>query len=131
MSIIVQIIVLDIVFSIDSILTAIGMTDALPIMVIAVVVAVGTMYLLAEPMAKFVNNNPTVVMLALAFLLTIGAILVAEGFGRHIPKGYVYAAIGFAALVEGLNILSRRRQPLKVAEEPMFAEHEVKTAERS
>ncbi|MGE3929021.1 MAG: TerC family protein [Hyphomonadaceae bacterium] len=102
-----QIILLDLVFSIDSILTAVGMTDHVPIMVAAVVIAVTVMLLAADPLAKFIHNNPTVVMLALGFLLMIGMVLIAEGFGVHVPKGYIYAAMAFSALVEGLNMLSR------------------------
>jgi predicted tellurium resistance membrane protein TerC len=104
-----QIILLDMVFSVDSILTAIGMTDHLPIMVVAVLVAIGVMLVAADPLANFINNNPTVVMLALGFLLMIGMVLIADGFGVHVPKGYIYAAMAFSALVEGLNMLSRRR----------------------
>ena len=104
---IVQILLLDIVFSIDSILTAVGMTDHLPIMVCAVVIAVAVMLLAADPLANFIHNNPTVIMLALGFLLMIGATLIAEGFGVHVPKGYIYAAMAFSGLVEGLNIASR------------------------
>ena len=106
---IVQILLLDIVFSIDSILTAVGMTEHLPIMITAVIVAVLVMLLAADPLANFINNNPTVVMLALGFLLMIGATLIADGFGVHVPKGYIYAAMAFSALVEGLNMLSRKR----------------------
>lgn len=106
---IVQIIALDVVFSIDSILTAVGMTSHLPIMFAAVIIAVGVMFLAAEPVSRFVSNNPTVIMLALAFLLMIGMVLIADGFGRHVPKGYIYAAMAFAAFVEGLNMLARRR----------------------
>jgi predicted tellurium resistance membrane protein TerC len=108
MGAIVQILILDIVFSIDSILTAVGMTDQLPIMFAAVIVAVGLMLLAADPLANFINKNPSVVMLALGFLLMIGTTLIADGFGKHIPKGYIYAAMLFAGLVEGLNMLSRR-----------------------
>jgi len=104
-----QIILLDLVFSIDSILTAVGMTDHLPIMVAAVVIAVTVMLLAAGPLANFIAKNPTVVMLALGFLLMIGTVLIAEGFGVHVPKGYIYAAMAFSALVEGLNMLSRRK----------------------
>jgi predicted tellurium resistance membrane protein TerC len=113
-SAIVQILLLDIVFSIDSILTAVGMTDQLPIMVTAVVIAVAVMLLAADPLANFINNNPTVVMLALGFLLMIGATLIADGFGVHVPKGYIYAAMAFSGLVEGLNMWSRkgRKPPL-------------------
>lgn len=103
-----QILVLDLVFSLDSIITAVGMTDHIPIMVIAVVAAVTVMLLAATPMANFIQRNPTIVMLALAFLLLIGTTLIAEGFGAHVPKGYIYAAMAFSALVEGLNMLSRR-----------------------
>ena len=103
-----QILMLDLVFSIDSIITAVGMTEHLPIMVVAVVVAVLVMLLASEPLAKFINENPTVVMLALAFLIMIGMTLIAEGFGAHVPKGYVYAAMAFSATVEPLNIVARR-----------------------
>ena len=110
---IIQIILLDIVFSIDSILTAVGMTDHLPIMIIAVLVAVGVMLLAADPLANFINKNPTVVMLALGFLLMIGAVLIADGFGVHVPTGYIYAAMAFSALVEGLNMVARRGRTRK------------------
>jgi predicted tellurium resistance membrane protein TerC len=103
-----QILLLDLVFSLDSIITAVGMTDIVMIMVIAVVAAVTVMLLAANPLAQFINNNPTVVMLALGFLLMIGMTLIAEGFGAHVPKGYIYAAMAFSALIEGLNMLSRR-----------------------
>ena len=103
-----QILLLDLVFSLDSIITAVGMTDHVAIMVIAVIVAVTTMLLAANPLANFINNNPTVVMLALGFLMMIGMTLIAEGFGAHVPKGYIYAAMAFSALIEGLNMLSRR-----------------------
>lgn len=104
-----QILLLDLVFSIDSIITAVGMTPHVPIMVIAVIVTVILMLVAATPLANFVNRHPTIVMLALAFLLMIGMVLIAEGFGAHVPKGYVYAAMAFSALVEGLNMLARRR----------------------
>lgn len=104
---IIQIIMLDLVFSIDSILTAVGMTDHLPVMVLAVLITVAIMLVAADPLANFINNNPTVVMLALGFLLMIGAVLIADGFGVHVPKGYIYAAMAFSALVEGLNMWSR------------------------
>ena len=105
-----QIILLDMVFSIDSILTAVGMTDDLPVMVVAVVVAVGVMLIAADPLANFIKRNPSVVMLALGFLLMIGMVLIAESFGAHIPKGYIYAAMGFSAGVEMLNIWSRNKK---------------------
>ena len=103
-----QIVLLDLVFSIDSIITAVGMTEHVPIMVIAVVVTVAVMLVAADPLANFINDNPTIVMLALGFLLMIGTALVAEGFGAHVPKGYIYAAMAFSAVVEALNMLARR-----------------------
>ena len=103
-----QIILLDLVFSIDSILTAVGMTDHLPIMIAAVLIAVTVMLLAADPLANFINDNPTVVMLALGFLLMIGTVLIAEAFGMHVPKGYIYTAMAFSGVVEGLNMLSRK-----------------------
>jgi len=105
---IVQILLLDIVFSIDSILTAVGMTEHVAIMYAAVIVAVGAMLVAADPLANFINRNPSVVMLALGFLLMIGMVLIGESFGAHIPKGYIYTAMAFSAAVEGLNIWSRR-----------------------
>lgn len=107
-AVIVQILLLDLVFSVDSIITAVGMTPHVPIMVVAVVAAVTVMLLAADPLARFINNNPTVVMLALGFLIMIGMTLIAEGFGAHVPKGYLYAAMAFSAVIEGLNMLSRR-----------------------
>ncbi|WP_375393186.1 TerC family protein [uncultured Sphingomonas sp.] len=106
---IVQILLLDMVFSLDSILTAVGMTDELPIMIAAVILAVGVMLLAADPLADFIGRNPSVVMLALAFLLMIGLVLIADGFGVHVPKGYIYAAMAFSAAVESLNLMRRRR----------------------
>jgi predicted tellurium resistance membrane protein TerC len=103
-----QIVMLDLVFSIDSIITAVGMTEHVPIMVIAVVVAVAVMLIAATPLANFIAANPTIVMLALAFLMMIGMVLIAEGFGAHVPKGYIYAAMAFSVAVEGLNMLARR-----------------------
>jgi predicted tellurium resistance membrane protein TerC len=105
-----QILLLDLVFSIDSIITAVGMTDEIAIMYIAVIVAVTVMMLAATPLANFIAKNPTIVMLALGFLLMIGMTLIADGMGYHVPKGYIYAAMGFSALVEGLNMLARKRK---------------------
>lgn len=105
-----QILLLDIVFSIDSIITAVGMTNEVAIMYIAVIVAVGIMLLAVNPLADFIERNPTIVMLALSFLLMIGMTLIADGMGLHVPKGYIYAAMGFSALVEALNMLLRRKQ---------------------
>ncbi len=105
-----QILILDLVFSVDSIITAVGMTDHIPIMFIAVIVTVLIMLLAATPLANFINDNPTIIMLALGFLLMIGMVLIADGFGVHVPKGYIYAAMAFSALVEGLNMLARKRK---------------------
>jgi predicted tellurium resistance membrane protein TerC len=105
---IVQILLLDLVFSIDNIITAVGMTEHLPIMIIAVIAAVLAMMFAADPLSNFIKHNPTIVMLALGFLLMIGMTLMAEGFGAHVPKGYIYTAMAFSAGVEGLNMLSRR-----------------------
>ena len=112
---IVQILALDLVVSIDSILTAVGMTEHLVIMVIAVLTAVGVMLLAADPLANFIARNPTVVMLALGFLLMIGMVLIADGFGIHVPKGYIYAAMAFSAAVEGLNMWARNRRLARAA----------------
>ncbi len=109
-SAIVQILLLDLVFSIDSIITAVGMTDHLAIMCIAVVIAVACMAFASGPLSRFIEANPTVVMLALSFLLMIGMVLIADGFGMHVPKGYIYAAMAFSGLVEVLNTFARRKQ---------------------
>lgn len=103
-----QILVLDLVFSVDSIITAVGMTEHVPIMVIAVLAAVITMLVAADPLSNFIEKNPTIVMLALGFLLMIGMTLIADGFGAHVPKGYIYSAMAFSALIEALNMMSRR-----------------------
>lgn len=108
-----QIIVLDAVFSIDSIITAVGMTDHIPIMVLAILVTVAVMLFAATPLAAFINANPSVIMLALGFLLMIGMTLIAEGAGFKIPKGFVYAAMAFSALIEALNIFARRSKRAK------------------
>jgi predicted tellurium resistance membrane protein TerC len=116
-----QILLLDLVFSVDSIITAVGMTDHLAIMYIAVIVAITVMLVAATPLANFIERNPTIVMLALGFLLMIGMTLIADGFGFHVPKGYIYAAMGFSALVEGLNMLARRRASPTEASSPAEA----------
>lgn len=110
-----QILALDLVFSIDSIITAVGMTDHVPVMIIAVLVAVTVMLVAATPLANFIAANPTIVMLALGFLLLIGTTLIAEGFGVHVPKGYVYTAMAFSAGVEALNIFARKRRERRAA----------------
>lgn len=105
-----QIAMLDLVFSIDSIITAVGMTEHVSIMVVAVIVTVALMLVAATPLANFINANPTLIMLALGFLLMIGMVLIAEGFGAHVPKGYIYTAMAFSAAVEGLNMLARKKR---------------------
>ncbi len=107
-STVLQIVLLDIVFSLDSVITAVGMASQLWVMMVAVTVAVLIMLVSAGPLAAFINRHPTVKMLALSFLLLIGTMLVADGFGVHVPRGYIYAAIGFSALVEMLNQLAAR-----------------------
>jgi predicted tellurium resistance membrane protein TerC len=123
-SVIIQILLLDIVFSLDSVITAVGMANELAVMIIAVILAVGVMLFAAGPVSEFVEKHPTVKMLALSFLLLIGMSLVAEGLDQHIPKGYIYFAMGFSVLVEMLN-LRARRAPVhlhqRYAEEPAAA----------
>ncbi len=106
---IVQILILDIVFSIDSILTAVGMTDHLPIMIASVLIAVFLMFVASGPISAFIGRHPSIVMLALGFLLMIGAVLIMDGTGHHIDKGYVYGAMAFGAFVEALQMLRRRK----------------------
>jgi len=108
-SVIVQIMLLDVVFSLDSVITAVGMVDELWVMVTAVIIAVGIMLLSAESISAFVHRHPTVKMLALSFLLLIGLSLIAEGFDHHIPKGYIYFAMGFSVFVEALNLRTKRK----------------------
>jgi predicted tellurium resistance membrane protein TerC len=112
----VQIVLLDIVFSLDSVLTAVGLVDELPIMIAGVVIAVGVMLFASGPLSRFVHDHPTVKMLALSFLLVIGITLVADGFGLHIDKAYIYAAMGFSVFVEALNLRAARRRRRKPAE---------------
>ena len=113
--VLVQIVLLDIVFSLDSVLTAVGMVDEVPIMIAAVIIAVGVMLFASGPLAKFVHAHPTVKMLALSFLLLIGVTLIADGLGFHIPKEYIYAAMAFSVFVEALNLRARRRRtPLEL-----------------
>jgi len=115
-AVIVQILLLDLVFSLDSVITAVGMADHVPVMILAVVIAVGVMMASAEAISDFISRHPTLKMLALSFLLLIGVMLVAEGLGQHIPKGYIYSAMAFSLFVEMLNLRagSRRRTPLKL-----------------
>jgi predicted tellurium resistance membrane protein TerC len=114
MGVIVQIMLLDIVFSLDSVITAVGMARQIPIMVAAVILSVGVMMFAAKPIAVFVDQHPTVKMLALSFLLLIGVSLVAEGFDQHIPKGYIYFAMGFSVMVEMINLRMRAAMPVRL-----------------
>lgn len=107
--VIAQIAVIDIVFSLDSVITAVGIAEHIPIMVFAILVAVGIMLLAANPLGRFIDANPTVKMLALAFILLVGAVLVLDGLEVHVPKPYIYFAMAFSVLVEWLNLLMRRR----------------------
>ncbi|MGV3491558.1 MAG: TerC family protein [Devosia sp.] len=109
-AILVQIIIIDAVFSVDSIITAVGMVDQVEVMIAAVVVAVGVMFVASGPVSDFVAKHPTTKMLALAFLLLIGTTLVADGLGFYIPKGYIYSAMGFSVLVEAINIIAKERR---------------------
>jgi CBS domain containing-hemolysin-like protein len=108
--VIVQIVVLDAIFSLDSVITAVGMVQQLPVMMIAVIIAVGIMLFLSKPLTIFVSKHPTVVILCLGFLMMIGFSLIIEGFGFHVPKGYLYAAIGFSVIIEALNQLARHNK---------------------
>ena len=108
-AVIIQIMIIDMVFSLDSIITAVGMVDELAVMVAAVVASVGLMMLFASSIGRFVSDHPTIKMLALAFLVVVGVVLLAEGFGYHVPKGYVYFAMAFSLGVEMLNIWMRKR----------------------
>jgi predicted tellurium resistance membrane protein TerC len=107
-AVIIQIMLLDIVFSLDSVITAVGMADDLSVMIAAVVLAVGVMMVSADPISAFVNRHPTVKVLALSFLLLIGVSLVGDGLGMHVPKGYIYFAMGFSVFVEMINLRVRR-----------------------
>jgi predicted tellurium resistance membrane protein TerC len=108
-AIILQIMVIDLVFSLDSIITAVGMVNEVAVMIAAVIVSVGLMMLFASPIGRFVSAHPTIKMLALAFLVVIGVVLIADGFGYHMPKGYIYTAMAFSLLVELLNMRMRKR----------------------
>jgi len=107
--VIAQIAVIDIVFSLDSVITAVGIADHIPVMVAAILLSVLVMLLAANPLGRFIDANPTVKMLALAFILLIGVVLILDGLSVHVPKPYIYAAMGFSVLVEWLNLLMRRR----------------------
>ncbi len=108
-AVIAQIAVIDIVFSLDSVIAAVGMANQKPVMVGAILLAVGVMLWAATPIGRFIDNNPTIKMLALAFIVLVGVFLVAEGFEAHVPKGYIYFAMGFSAAVESLNLWAKKR----------------------
>ena len=115
-SVLAQIAILDLVFSLDSVITAVGMAKHIPVMIIAIVIAVGVMMLAAQSIGEFVENNPTIKMLALSFLILVGTALLGEGMGFHIPKGYIYFAMAFAVIVELLNLKIRKnsKKPVKL-----------------
>jgi predicted tellurium resistance membrane protein TerC len=126
-SAIIQIMILDIVFSLDSVITAIGMTNNLPIMVAAIVAAVVVMMLFSAPTSRFINDHPSVKILALAFLLLIGVALVGESLDMHIPKGYIYFAMAFSVGIEVINIRVRRAHPVRLHDKYGSAEREKST----
>jgi len=130
-SVLVQIALLDIVFSLDSVITAVGMVDQVSVMIVAVVISVLIMMLAAEPISNFVHRHPTVKMLALSFLLLIGMSLLAEGFDHHIPKGYVYFAMGFSVFVEALNLKMRKKSQPVHLHEPFAADTETKASPKA
>ena len=121
--VIAQIAVIDIVFSLDSVITAVGLVDDIPVMVAAIVFAVIVMLIASDPIGEFIDRHPTIKMLALAFLILVGVALIADGFAFHIPRAYLYFAMAFSGGVEALNLLARRRQKLKAA--ARAAEHEI------
>jgi predicted tellurium resistance membrane protein TerC len=117
-AVIAQIAVIDIVFSLDSVIAAVGMADQyVPVMVAAILLAVAVMLLAAAPLGRFIDNNPTIKMLALAFIVLIGAYLVIEGLEIHVPKAYIYGSMGFSAMVEGLNLWAKRRARTRLEED--------------
>lgn len=117
-AIIAQIVVIDAIFSIDSIITAVGMADQVEVMIAAVILAIGVMYVASDPVAHFIERHPTTKMLALSFLMLVGVALVADGFHFHIPRSYIYSAMAFAALTEIFNIMAIRRKRLKRGKTP-------------
>ncbi|MFC7051345.1 TerC family protein [Hansschlegelia quercus] len=127
--IIAQIIVIDLVFSVDSIITAIGMAEDIEVMIVAVIIAVAVMYISSGPISDFVAKHPTTKVLALAFLLLIGMVLVADGFGFHVPKGYIYAAMAFSLAVEILNVIAKNKK-LKLSEAAGVADAPEKPHQR-
>ncbi len=130
-AVILQIMIIDLVFSLDSIITAVGMVDDVRVMIAAVIASVGLMMLFAGPIGRFVSDHPTIKMLALSFLVVVGVVLIAEGFDSHVPKGYVYFAMAFSLAVEMLNINMRKRAKKVVdLHSPYEAEGSTPAAER-
>ena len=117
MAVIMQIAVIDIVFSLDSVITAVGMVTQIPVMVAAILVSVALMLFAANPMGEFIDRNPNIKMLALAFIVMVGVVLIADGFDVHIPRGYVYVAMAFSAVVESLNLWVKRRARRRTVED--------------
>ena len=117
MMVIAQIAVIDIVFSLDSVIAAVGMANHIPVMVAAIMLAVGVMLLASKPLGHFIDSNPTIKMLALAFIVMVGLYLIADGLEVHIPKGYLYGAMGFSALVECLNLWAKKRATKRLSSE--------------
>ena len=127
-SVLAQIVLLDIVFSLDSVLTAVGMVDEVVVMIMAVVIAVGVMLVASGPLSRFVHKHPSVKMLALAFLLLIGVTLIADGFGLHVDKAYIYAAMGFSVFVEALNLRRGQKKGGPVELRPTYVKDEAPTS---
>lgn len=128
-SIIIQIILLDMVFSFDSILTAVGLTDKVLLMVIAVVISIGIMMIFAGKISSFINKHPTLQILALSFLILIGFMLVVDGLHYHVPKGYIYFAVAFSLLVEVLNMKFRKNNPIKLRGQQMPDQETIQKTE--
>ncbi len=128
-AVILQIVLVDVIFSFDSIITAVGMVDKLAVMIAAVIASVGLMMLFASPIGHFVSANPTIKMLALSFLVVVGVVLIADGFGHHVPKGYIYFAMAFSVAVEMLNMRVRKR--VAVAPSPPPSPAVIEAQEKS
>jgi len=129
-SVILQIMVVDLVFSLDSIITAVGMVDEVGVMIAAVIASVGLMMLFAGPIGRFVSAHPTIKMLALSFLVVVGMVLIAEGFGHHVPKGYIYTAMAFSLVVEMLNMRLRKKSKQPVHLHSAYASENMGHADR-
>jgi len=129
-AVIVQIMIVDMIFSLDSIITAVGMVDSIAVMIAAVIASVGLMMLFAPAIGRFVSTHPTIKMLALSFLVVVGVVLIAEGLDHHVPKGYVYFAMAFSVAVEMLNIRMRRKTTQPVHLRNAYSADEAKVADR-